>query len=418
MRSPKRSRQSTWRSATPPKERVLVVGAGPVGLLTTLALARGGVPVTIFEEEPALTTDLRAGSFHPPTLECMAPFGITARMLETAIQVPRWQIRDREHPEWIAEFDLSLLADVTPYPYRLHIEQHRLTPIIFDILAREPNAEIRFGHRFTELEQRHNVVRATFVHDERPVTVEGAWLIGADGGRSSVRKAAAIAFEGFTWPERFFVMSTTHDFAQHGYAMNAYVADPDQFIAIFKMPDDGPPGIWRLLYPTDPNLSDETIASADAIEAFLQGFVSIPGRYPMKYSSFYRIHQRVAQTFRSGRVVLAGDAAHINNPLGAFGLNSGIHDAINLSEKLTAVMRGEADDDLIDRYVRQRRTATVDHVQAMSIRNKHLLEERDPAVRKERFAELQRVASTPALARDYLLNSSMIASVRRAAAVA
>jgi 3-(3-hydroxy-phenyl)propionate hydroxylase len=398
--------------------RVIVVGGGPVGLLVALGLARNGIPVLLIEQEPGLTIDLRAGSYHPPTLEMMAPYGITDRMLETAIPVPHWQIRDRHNPSWVANFDLGLLADLTPYPYRLHLEQHRLTPIILDFLRREPLAEVRFGCRFVDLEQDGDGVRATYEHDGAREQVRGSWLVGADGGRSQVRRAIRTEFDGYTWPERFFVISTTHDFAPHGFAMNAYIADPDEWVTLFKMPGDGPPGYWRVIFPTDTATAEETIASPEAIEVRMQSFVPIEGRYDVLYNSFYRVHQRVAKDFRSGRVILAGDAAHLNNPLGAFGLNSGIHDASNLIEKLTRVWRGEAAEALIDHYVRQRRTATTEHVQAQSIRNKETLEERDPDVRRKRFEELVRTAETPELARRYLMNSSMIEAVRRAAEVA
>jgi 3-(3-hydroxy-phenyl)propionate hydroxylase len=277
---------------------------------------------------------------------------------------------------------------------------------------------VRFGTTFVGAEQHGDRVVATVEANGARERIEAAWLVGSDGGRSAVRKLVDAEFEGFTWPERFFVVSTTYDLAQHGWAMNAYCADPDEWVAIFKMPGEGPPGLWRLAFPTDVNVPEEEITAPDALEARLQAFQPQSGRYPISYASFYRVHQRVMTSFHAGRIVLAGDAAHINNPLGAFGLNSGIHDASNLIDKLGRVWRGEASAELLDAYSRQRRTATVEFVQAMSIRNKRTLEERDPEVRKQRFEELIRTASTPALARDYLINSSMISSVRRAQAVA
>jgi 3-(3-hydroxy-phenyl)propionate hydroxylase len=130
------------------------------------------------------------------------------------------------------------------------------------------------------------------------------------------------------------------------------------------------------------------------------------------------VHQRVAKTFRTGRVLIAGDAAHLNNPMGGLGLNSGIHDAINLADKLGRVWRREAPESLLDLYVRQRRSATIAQVQAMSIRNKRLLEERDPTVQRERLTELIAIAGDPGRARTYLRESSMIAGLQRAHEVA
>jgi 3-(3-hydroxy-phenyl)propionate hydroxylase len=399
------------------RKSVIVVGAGPVGLMTALGLAAQGIPVLVVEQEPALTIDLRAGSYHPPTLEMMAPYGITDRMHETGIRVPIWQIRDRRSNA-IAEFDLGLLSDVTPYPYRLHLEQHKLTPIIFDFLKKQPTAEVRFSTRFVDARQDGDGVRVTVESGGKHEIIEGSWLIGADGGRSTVRKSQGFEFEGYTWPELFFVISVTHDLEQHGYAKNAYIADPEEWVALFKMPGDRPEGMWRIIWPVDPSVPEEVYQQPEAMEERLQRFQPKPGRYEILYSSFYRVHQRVATQFRKGRVILAGDAAHLNNPLGAFGLNSGIHDAHNLVEKLGRVWRGEDADALLGLYERQRRTACIEHVQANSIRNKRLLEEKDPEVRRKRFEELQRTASTPELAREFLLTSSMISSVRRAAAVA
>src|SRR4029077_9344969 len=128
------------------------VGAGPTGLMCALALASQSIPVIVLESEPALTHDLRAGTFHPPTLEMMAPYGITARMHETGLKVRRWQIRDRRG-DLVAQFDLDLLAALTPYPYRLHLEQHRLTPIQLDILRGKTDAEVRFSHEVTSVTQ-------------------------------------------------------------------------------------------------------------------------------------------------------------------------------------------------------------------------------------------------------------------------
>ena len=399
--------------------RVIVVGAGPVGLFTALGLARNGVPVTVLEAEPGLTRDLRAGSFHPPTLEMMAPYGITEKMHERGIPVRQWQIRDRKNPDWVATWDLGLIADLTPYPYRLHLEQHQLTPIILALLAAERDVDVCFGARFVGLEQGADGVRATYERDGERETIDGAWLVGADGGRSEVRKAIGMPFEGFTWGEKYFVISTPFDFERYGYTKNAYIADPDEWVTLFKMPGEAPPesGYWRLIVPVPMETPDEERASPAAIQATLHGFLPRDDDYEIIYHSFYRVHQRVAESFRSGRVMLAGDAAHINNPLGAFGLNSGIQDAANLIEKLSRVWHGESDG-LLDLYVRQRRTACVEHVQEQSIRNKHLLEERDPALRRERFEELVRTARTPELARRYLIGSSMIAAVRRAAEVA
>ncbi len=204
------------------------------------------------------------------------------------------------------------------------------------------------------------------------------------------------------------VVSTPYDFGQHGFALNCYIADPVEWGALFKVPDEGPPGLWRLAYPVNPEESEDVLLSPERVEDALQRLVPKSSPYEIRYKSTYRVHQRVASSFRSGRVLLAGDAAHLNNPLGGFGLNSGIHDAVNLCDKLCRHWRGEGGEDLLDLYSRQRRAATIEQVQAMSIRNKKTMEERDPAVQRARLEELVAVANDPAKAREHLLNTSMI----------
>lgn len=395
---------------------VIIAGAGPVGLLVALILANHDVPVLVLEAESGLTLDLRAGTFHPPTLEQLAPLGITARMHQAGIKVVRWQSRDRK-AGLIVEWDLSLLADATPYPYRLHLEQHRLTPIILDLLRPMPHAQVRFSTRFESVEQHADGVRVTAAGPDGAETFDGAWLVGADGGRSAVRKAAGIEFEGFTWDERFAVISTTCDLARFGFADNAYIADPEQWVAVFRMPDAGPPGLWRMTSPVAADVPDAEVLSVEYAERLLARILPIDATPSVTHSSIYNVHQRVARDFRAGRVLLAGDAAHVNNPLGGFGLNSGIHDAVNLGEKLARVMQGAADADLMDLYVRQRRTVNLQYVQEFSIRNKKNLEEKDPAEKARKADEMRAIAANPTRARDYLLNSSMINSMRSANAI-
>jgi 3-(3-hydroxy-phenyl)propionate hydroxylase len=196
------------------------------------------------------------------------------------------------------------------------------------------------------------------------------------------------------------------------------VADPVEWAAVFKMPHEGPPGLWRIAFPSSPDEPEADVLDGEGVERRMQGFQPRDGRYDIAYKSIYRVHQRVAKDWRVGRVVLAGDAAHLNNPLGGFGLNSGIHDAVNLAEKLARVWRGAADESAVDLYARQRRHATIEQVQAMSIRNKRLLEERDPAVQRRNMEHMIATAADAARAREHLLNTSMIAGLARAEAVA
>ncbi|MBM3486680.1 MAG: hypothetical protein FJX67_08610 [Alphaproteobacteria bacterium] len=395
---------------------VYVAGAGPVGLAAGLYLASRGVPVVVCEGEQGLTEDLRAGSYHPPTLEMLAPFGVTDRMHETGVIVRHWQIRDR-HEGLLADFDLGLLAGETPYPYRLQLEQHKLTPLLLEAAERFPDFSIRFSTRVAGATQDADGVRVMLEGPGRIETAEASFLIGADGHRSTVRAAMDVDFEGFTWPEMFLIVSTTYDFEPHGFAFATYIADPEEWVMMFKVPGFNPPALWRLAFPADPSRPREEIMDTDVVQRRLQGFMRREVPYEVVHRNGYRVHQRVAATFNLGRMLLAGDAAHVNNPLGGMGLNGGIHDAFNLGEKLAALWHGEADPAILDRYTRQRRPVQIEYVQEITIRNKRLVEEKDPAVRTERQDAVRRLGADPKAAFSYLMNTSMINMVRKAATI-
>jgi len=398
------------------RDPVIIVGAGPAGLALGTSLRLRDVPVIVLETEHALPRDLRAGTFHPPTLALLETIGVAADFLAIGIRVPRWQIRSRSEGV-IVEWDLSIIGDVTPYPFRFHCEQFKLTPLLYRRFV-ALGGEVRFGHTFLDATQDGGGVTARVATEGASETLRGSYLVGADGGRSAVRQTMDVAFEGFTWPERFLVVGTEYDLAPHGYTPNAYIADPVDWSAIFKMPGETSRGLWRVLFPTDADLPEAHVLDPEFIERHMQNFLPRPERYPVVAKSTYRVHQRVASDFRKGRMLLVGDAAHVNNPLGAFGLNGALHGAFNLADKLAAVWRDEAPVEFLDKYVRQRRAANVEFVQAQSIRNKQLLEERDPTVRAAHFDELRRIAADLAQAREYLLRSSMIWSIRRAESVA
>ncbi len=396
---------------------VIIAGGGPVGLVSAIALARRGIEVIVLEAAADLPRDLRAGTFHPPTIEMLDSIGLAGPLLEMGVKVSRWQMRDRT-AGLVAQFDLGMLADETKFPFRLHCEQHKLSRLAYETLASLPSAKVLFSHRCTGYVQDADGVTVDFDSPEGARSLRGRYLIGSDGIRSVVRKTMGVEFEGFTWPERFLVFATPYDLREQGFTGNAYVADPDEWCGIFFQPHDGPPGIWRIAFPVVPEVTDEVALSDDYVQSRIKGFLSPHMDYEISYRSIYKVHQRVAKTFRDRRVFIAGDAAHVNNPVGGMGLNSGIQDAINLSEKLVKVIEGTAEDSVLDLYTKQRRTANVEYVQAQSIRNKRLLEEKDPLVRKERLDEIRKIAEDPEKAKAYLMTTSMLASIRRTAEIA
>jgi 2-polyprenyl-6-methoxyphenol hydroxylase-like FAD-dependent oxidoreductase len=403
---------------TPDDRRVLIAGGGPVGLFCALLLGRHGLPVRLFDENGGLQQDPRAATTHPATLELLGAAGLDDDVARVGLVAPIFQFWDRPTGRKVAEFDHALLKNDTPYPFVVQCEQFKTARLILKRLETLPNVEVLFGHEAVEVSQSDRSVTVGVRGPVGMTTHQGAFLIGADGGRSAVRKQCGIAFEGFTWPERFIVLTTPFDFAaSRGYCPRSYFADPDEWCNCFKVSGDGPPGLWRTVYPANPALSDDELMSDDAVQARLQRFFPAAEPYEIVHRNLYVTHQRVAHRFRTGRVLLAGDAAHVNNPIGGMGLNGGLQDAANASEQIAKILLDGAPDRLLDLYDLQRRTVATEFVQEQSIANKKRLETRDPEARRRNLDELSAIARDPGRARDFLLRSSMIASQRRVAAM-
>ena len=405
------------------EKRVIVVGAGPVGAIAALALVRRGIPVLLVEAEPEPVEDQRAATIHAPTLEMLVALGLKERAFAAdasgGFQAPVFHIRDRASDELIAAFDIRLLKDDLPYPFVLQWEQYKLVRAVLPLIAASGLAEIRFSTKLSALTQHSDYIDVTVVAAGETEQLRGAYVIGADGGRSLVRRLSEIEFEGFTWEERFIKIATSFDFAGagKGYCTRSYFSDPDEWLNMFKVKGNGPPGIWRAIMPVPADESDEQALGMAAIQRRLHRIHDKSGDFDIPYYALYGVHQRVAATFNKGRVLLAGDAAHVNNPIGGMGMNGGIHDAVNLAEKLAGVWFGRVGESVFDRYTRQRRKAQVDYVQAQSIANKKMLEEKDPVVRRKHLDELRRTSEDSALHKKFLYRSSLIDSLNSANAV-
>ena len=393
-------------------DRVIVVGAGPVGLTAALALGRRGIPTVLLAAEPGLLMELRGSTFHPPTLDLLDEFGVVPRMIDVGLKAPTWQFRDRETGP-VATFDLSMLAGDTNHPYRVQCEQWKLMRFLEEELRKLPGSDLRFGHEVMSVRQEDDAVTVAAQTSSGPVSLTGRYVVAADGARSAVRRSLAVDFEGFTYPELFLIASTDFRFEDTltDIAYVNYIADPLEWLVLLRVPE-----LWRVLVPARENSDREKLLSDDSLQQVLQRVVARPEPYRIAHRSIYHVHQRVAKCFRHGRVLLAGDAAHINNPLGGMGMNGGIQDAFNLADKLAQIWAG-ADDWLLDRYDRQRRTVAIEAVQQQTNRNHQIISERDPETRQKSLDAMRRTATDKRSAREYMLKSSMISSLRRAAEI-
>lgn len=390
---------------------VAIVGAGPVGLCTALNLARHRIASRILEKDTRPSDDLRASTFHPPTLDMLDELGLTAAMLQGGLVATTWQIRLHEtHAR--AVFDLGVLATDTRHPYRLQFEQAMFCRLAAARAATEPLICIEHGAAVTGVVQDAEAVTVDYSVDGADRSLRTPYLVGADGANSTVRSALALPFEGVTYPEVTVLATTRFPFEEHlpGLSPVNYIWREGGNFSLLRLPDR-----WRVsVYP---DADEDPAAEPDParLESKLQRIVPSDRRYEVLETRPYRIHQRIVPSYRLGRVLLAGDAAHVNSPTGGMGMNCGIHDAFNLSEKLAAVLGG-ADDALLDRYDRQRRPVAREEIMGQAHENRNRMRNRDDNWRRQELQRLQGIAADPETARRYLVRSSMIEGLRRAAA--
>jgi 2-polyprenyl-6-methoxyphenol hydroxylase-like FAD-dependent oxidoreductase len=389
---------------------VAVVGGGPVGMTAAATLARAGLPVVLVEQSDEPRPDWRASTFHAATLEALDTIEITEQMHAEGLVVPTYQFRDRRDG-LIAEFDFRLLADATRFPYRLQLNQQHLVRMLYERLRDDPNVQLCLGTRLTDLRIEPSGPVLTLDGPNGVGELAASYVIGADGPRSTVRTSLGIAFDGYTYPERFAITSTSVDLQQllPDLGHVNYVADPEQWLFILRTPES-----WRVVWPVPEGVSHEEASTPERLQRLLQGIAPHAPGYPVIDHQIYGVHQRVAAAFRIGPVLLAGDAAHINSPIGGVGLNSGIHDAMDAARRLARIAEDGVDPEPeLDAYDRIRRTVAIEYVQADTQRNTDRLRERDDAVRRRHQDDMRAIAADREKARAYIRRVSLLESVER-----
>ncbi|MCE8009165.1 MAG: NAD(P)-binding protein [Aestuariivita sp.] len=384
------------------RDPVLIVGAGPVGLTLAWRLSEAGVACILFEADAEIADQLRASTFHPPTLDFFEASGITEALISKGRITPTWQIR--MHPtQERAEFDLSVLSEDTRHPYRLQCRQAELSRAL---LRRLPDGVVRFSSQVNYAEQDADGVTVV-VGRQR---IRGSVLVGCDGARSLVRRLIGAEWEGGSYPENT-VLVTTHfpfeDFLPGLSGVN-YIWKEGGTFSLLRLPD-----LWRISLHPRTGQSPDLALKDGAIRAQTVEILTAAAEMDIVEKRIYRVHRRVASRYAEGRMFLAGDAAHLNSPKGGMGMNGGVHDAWLLADLLIEVANG-APDLVLDTYERKRRPIARDDIVAQADKNRARMNATDPQTRRAHLDEMKRIAADPDLARGFLLRSSMIEGLRRA----
>lgn len=388
---------------------VAIVGAGPVGLFTALRLSRQGISCVLVEAEESLPEDLRASTFHPPTLDILDDYGLAAPLIEQGRVCPEWQIRYHETGERVV-FDLSVLEGHTRHPYRLQCEQYRLCWLMLAVLQQEGKVDIRLGTRVLNVAQEDDRAELVLEDDKGQTSLTAKYVVGADGSRSVVRKVLDLSFEGKTYPETTILATTTFPFEDHleGLSHIDYVWSRNGTFSLLHLP-----ALWRCSLYAGADETIEEAAEPEAVQRKLQEIVPTADPYPIGEIRTYRIHMRIVEDYRKGRIVLAGDSAHLTSPSGGMGMNGGLHDAYFLVEALSAILKNGADDTALDHYTRRRRPVAHEQILIQADANRRRMQERDPERRREMFEGLLEITADRDKLESHLLRTSMIVGWRQ-----
>lgn len=393
--------------------KVIIIGAGPVGTFAAYCLAEYGIETLVLESESTCETDMRASTFHPSTLKYLDNLNLADELIEKGLKAPIFQYRIRSTDE-VLEFNLQELDDVLDFPFRLQCEQYKFARMLAGKLDRHRHSSVLFNRKLINFSEGNNKVTLDVDHHGTNEQYQCDYLIGADGANSIVRRNLGIEFSGFTYEEKFFTLSTEKPLENYFSNLSYvnYVSDPEEWFVLLKAPS-----AWRILVPVPQTLDDKAIKSNDYVSDIFRRVLNSSDPIETIHRTIYRVHQRVVNKMRYGRIMLAGDSAHLNNPLGGFGMNGGLHDAWNLAEKLDGIINHKKDQDLLNLYDRQRRTVMNDFIQKQTIRNKKMIEETGDANYSSEWMRMRNLHENENERRDYMLRQSMTQSLINEAAI-
>lgn len=387
--------------------RVAIVGGGPVGMVTALGLHQRGIPVIVLESEPdRIRSEWRGSTLHPPTLEIFDELGIAEPILATGVRLEKMVYRDLEL-SGEAAFRYEVISDLTRFPFRLQYEQYKVIRHLKDALVAE-GVPVLYEHAMTSFSEDDGVVSIALDDGSTERVIRAEWMVAADGAHSITRKTLGLEFPGFTYPTQSLVVATPLDLEAHVDDLPpvSYWSGPRGRVSVIRTPD-----IWRLAITTGLKVDEEYEYTGDnphpsfidAMELLLHGAVD-PASIELKQHQFYRSHQRLADRFRVGRVVFAGDAVHLASTTGGMGLNSGVHDA----HQLALAFEREDLDAALNAYAEGRRMVSERLVQPMTTDNRAGTDLLDPRYREARLDELRAHADDPVLEKEHIYRAAML----------
>jgi 3-(3-hydroxy-phenyl)propionate hydroxylase len=384
---------------------ILIVGAGPVGLCLALALGKQGFSVRVFEQLDDLSPEARASTLHPSTLEMLAAWGVVDAVLKCGSTVNRMQFWERESRTLIAEFHYDAIARDTAYPYRLQCPQNIVTRVLkTHIEENYPNVCIHMGWCVESFADHGDSVSLLLTTPTGQQVITGCYLCAADGSRSVIRQQLNLGFDGMTYEDRFLLVAIDADLREifPNLGPVSYIFDPREWVIVLHLPD-----VTRVVFRLRDDESREDAMQPESLRPRLHDFLGVENLpFNIVGSSVYAVHQRVAERFRVGRVLLLGDAAHINNPMGGMGMNSGIHDAHYLAQALGGVLNGEAGSAL-DTYAETRREYALKHIREYTHQQYRDMSATDIAHRAKRDQSMRDIAADSEQVRAFLLKASM-----------
>lgn len=382
---------------------VIVVGAGPVGLAVAYGLARAGAGVTVLERAGALSESPRAMAYLYPVLDGFAAWDLLAELQAEGVHCRGMNIIDHESGEQFPQY-LDAIEGLVAHPFVLQLGQDQISRILLGRLAGCGRAVVRYGAGVDAVGQDGDSVQVQISGPGGPEVLRAGWVVGADGAGSTVRAALGLEFSGFTWPDRFVATNIRYDFGAQGLPAANWRIDPVYGAVIAQI---NTAGLWRFTFREDAGLPLEGLE--ERIHRHFATALPGGGGYDLVQYAPYRMHQRAAGTFRAGRVLLAGDAAHVTNPIGGLGLTGGFLDAFVLAEALAAVITGEAAETVLDAYAQQRRQVFLDIVSPQATAYKKMVF--DPPAGQAKTAllgQLRALSTNPGLRREDLLRARAI----------